>query len=76
VVDRTYSARVEGQQLIAEGHFATRGTCPETVIYERWVLSMTTDGRLEGTLESLWPRAPNCANPCLVTFQIAAMRTQ
>lgn len=76
VVNRTYAARVEGQQMIAEGHFEARGTCPETVIYERWILSMSADGRLEGSLESLWPRAPSCANPCLITFQIMALPSQ
>lgn len=76
VVNRTYAARVEGQQMIAEGHFEARGTCPETAIYERWVLSMGAGRRLEGSLESLWPRAPTCSNPCLVTFQIAALPTQ
>jgi len=75
VVNRTYTARVEDGRLIAEGHFQARGTCPETVIFERWILTLTPDGRLEGTLESLWPRAPDCANPCLITFVIAASRT-
>ena len=76
VVNRTYAARVEGGLLIAEGNFEDDATCAESQIFERWVLSRQADGSLAGALDSLWPLPPECGNPCLVRFSVAALPAQ
>jgi hypothetical protein len=76
VVDRTYAARAEAGSLVAEGYFEAQAACPETAIFERWVLSRRADGGLEGVLDSLWPLAGSCGQPCLVRFEIVALPTQ
>ncbi len=67
VVDRTFQARVEDEQMIAEGRFE-RSSCPESTIFERWTMTRTAEG-IEGTLESLW-LLPPCDQTCLVVFHV------
>jgi hypothetical protein len=73
VVERTYEARVEGGQLIAEGRFDVESACPNTTIFERWTLAWNGDG-LEGQLESTWQLAPECRSVCTLRLAIHAER--
>ncbi len=70
VVDRTYEARIESGQLIAEGRFPARAACQSSTIFERWTLTQNAAGGLDGTLTSLWMLPPNCSHPCQISFVI------
>ena len=72
VVDRTYSARIEGTALVADGKFAVSGICPGTTVYEKWTLEHGAAGTLVGNLESHWSFPPDCQRACIVTFPITA----
>ena len=72
VVNRTYSARFEGETMIADGNFEVEGTCPGTKIYEKWTLTRDTTGALRGELESHWQLPPYCQRACEVKFPITA----
>lgn len=72
VVDRTYSARFEGNTMIADGDFDVGGICPGTKVYEKWTLARETSGALRGELESHWSLPPDCQRACEVRFPITA----
>ncbi len=72
VVNRTYTARVQGDRLLAEGSFRSADACPGGV-REAWSLRWSTPRVLTGTLQSTWQLAPRC-EPCTVTFRLRAVR--
>jgi hypothetical protein len=72
VVDRVYVARVVDGRLVAEGKFTVSGTCPSTLVYEKWTLGRDAGGGLIGELESHWSLPPECQRPCTVKFPIVA----
>ena len=72
IVDRTYTARIEGTTLVADGKFAASGVCPGTKVYEKWTLQPGAAGTLVGNLESHWSFPPDCQRACIVTFPITA----
>jgi hypothetical protein len=72
VVDRTYSARFEGDTMTADGDFDVEGICPGTKVYEKWTLTREASGALRGELESHWSIPPDCQRACEVRFPITA----
>jgi len=73
VVERTYAARVDGETLVAEGRFPSPDGCPDSTLYETWVLAREGDA-LTGTLSSTWLLRPDCMHPCTIEFAISARR--
>lgn len=72
VVDRTYSARWDGERLVAEGRFDVRSACPNSTVFERWELRPSENGGLQGELASTWLRAPGCMQACTIRFAVQA----
>jgi hypothetical protein len=68
VVDRDYQAASEGEALVATGRFRVP-VCGGSSLRERWVLRPALDA-LAGTLESAWAKPSDCAQRCVVVFDL------
>jgi hypothetical protein len=74
VVDRWYTVRVVGGELVVESTFANPALCPGRSGHERWVLRRQGDA-LVGTAMSDWYLPPSC-NHCVVKFSVVMTPAQ
>jgi hypothetical protein len=73
VVDRPYEARMEGEQLVAEGRLDVPSSqCQNATVFERWELHRAQIVGLEGYLYSTWLIWPSCMRVCTVQFALRA----